>query len=345
MKKIWFLFIFIFLFSCGEKKEVSYKPKKIQKKQEIEKKVEKEPLKEKDPLLEAMELLTKYKKNPEDEELKEKVCIAFKNLAEKAREKGNEVVAEEYLKIASICNGEKVEKSDFDDFQNEEMDSSLKVSLSNFDIQISGISKASQAEKILLLMDQGYMEILGELSLTLKNKIKVVLYTDQEFYDTTGLPPWVGGAYDGKIHLPLANSDPESDIFQKVVKHELTHAILHQATRGKCPTWLHEGLAQYFEGSPLKNEKELLKELEKGTIPPINSPSFLLMEREKSISLYKLSLAAVYFLKERGSMGSISNFIAKIGYGEDLAESFYETFLFPYDELTQRIKEYLKNKK
>lgn len=157
------------------------------------------------------------------------------------------------------------------------------------------------------------MEITGELSISLDNKIKAVLYTDQEFYDITGFPPWIGGAYDGKIHLPLANANPESEIFKKVVKHELTHAILHQATNGRCPTWLHEGLAQYFEGSILKDKKEIYNALQEGGIPPINSPSFLLMEREKSVLLYRMSLAAVLYLMERSSMGAISNFLKEIG--------------------------------
>lgn len=347
MKKF-YLFLFLFLiYSCGERKEVVEEKRSLRQKK-IEKKVEERNLEEKDPLKEAMELLIQYKKDPENNELKEKVCAAFKDLAEKARKIGNINRAEEYLKIASMCNGEEGENFEFK--ENKPMDDSegeegFKVSLSNFDVKISGISKAAKADKILLIMDQGYMEITGELSLSLKDKIKAVLYTDQEFYDITGFPPWIGGAYDGRIHLPLANANTESEAFKKVVKHELTHAILHQATEGRCPTWLHEGLAQYFDGSILKGEKELLKELERGSIPPLNSPSFLLMERDKSILLYQLSLAAVFFLKERGSMGSISNFIKKIGDGEDIEKSFYEAFLFPYEDLTQRIKEYLKIKK
>lgn len=347
MKKF-YLFLFLFLiYSCGEKGEVVEEKRSLKQKR-IEKKVEERNFEEKDPLKEAMELLIQYKKDPENSELKEKVCLAFKELAEKSREIGNISRAEEYLKIASMCNEEEGENLEFKEnkftYESPE-EEGFKVSLSNFDVKISGISKAARADKILLIMDQGYMEITGELSLSLKERIKAVLYTDQEFYDTTGFPPWIGGAYDGKIHLPLANANPESEAFKKVVKHELTHAILHQATEGRCPTWLHEGLAQYFDGSSLKGEKELLKELERGSIPSINSPSFLIMERDKSILLYQLSMAAILFLKERGSMGSISSFIKKIGEGEEIEKSFYDAFLFPYEDLTKRIKEYLKIKK
>lgn len=155
MKKFYlFLFLF-FIFSCGEKREFKEGKREI-KSEKIEKKIEEKNIENSDPLKEAMELLVKYKKNTDDEELKEKVCNAFKALAETSRERGNISIAEEYLKIASMCNGENNENPDFITeklLKNAEKDEGLKVSLSNFDIQISGISRATQADRILLIMD------------------------------------------------------------------------------------------------------------------------------------------------------------------------------------------------
>lgn len=346
MKKYYILFLILLIFSCKEKVvEISKKGQK-----DVDFKKEKKELKEErneeDPLLEATKLLVEYEKNPSNEELKKRVCESFKKLEREAMDKGNENMAKEYRKIASLC--EKEEKRETvnpkEKIQNEEISPNLTISLTNFDIQISGLSKAKQAEEVLIVLDNAYNEILSELSLSLTQKIKVILYTDKEFYDLTGFPPWIGGAFDRKIHLPLANANPESDVFKKVIKHELTHAILHNATKGRCPTWLHEGLAQFFEGSNIKNGKELLKALENKNIPSINSPSFLLVEREKSILLYEISLVAVNFLNERGSMGSISNFIKNIGEGDSIENSFFENFLFPYSELTERVKDYLRRK-
>jgi hypothetical protein len=33
-----------------------------------------------------------------------------------------------------------------------------------------------------------------------------------------------------------------------LLAHELTHYLIHQTAGQRCPTWLHEGLAQWFEG-------------------------------------------------------------------------------------------------
>lgn len=344
MKKFLLLLLLFFIFSCKEKTENFQRPK-VKKKEKREVIEMKKQISEKDPLLQAMELLTEYKKDPTNDQLKLRVCDAFSKLAEDALKRGNYEIAKKYSEISSICRDEKAKDIKVSgEILSKEDTLPMKVSLSNFDIYISGISKAKQADIVLSVLDSAYMQILSELSLSIENKIKVVLYTDKEFYDLTGFPPWIGGVYDGKIHLPLANANPDDEIFKKVIKHELTHAILHQATKGRCPTWLHEGLAQYFEGEKIQNNKEILNALENNEIPPINSPSFLLVEKEKSILLYQLSLISIDYLKRRSSMGTISIFLNNLGEGLSINDSFYESFLFPYDDLTNRIKEYLKNK-
>ncbi len=344
MKKLFIFLLIFFLLNCKEKvKEEKFQEKKIEKKKEVLKNGGVKE--EKDPLMKAMELLIAYKKNPEDLELKKKVCEAFRLLGERALKEGKEKIAMEYFKISSIC-GEEEKKIEEIDLPKEidEIELKTKFSLSNFDVQFSG-SKIYQVERALYLLDKIYMDISSELGIAPPKKIKVTLYTEKEFYDITGFPPWIGGMYDGIIHLPLANSNPEDPSFEKVIAHELTHAYLHNITKGKCPTWLHEGLAQYFDGTSLNNREEIINSLERNEIPPITSPSFIIMEKSQTFLLYQLSLATVLFLKERGSMGSISFFIKEIGEGKGIDEAFFNAFLFPYEEITERTKDFLKNQK
>ena len=35
-----------------------------------------------------------------------------------------------------------------------------------------------------------------------------------------------------------------------LLAHELTHFLVNRVTDSRCPTWIHEGLAQWFEGRP-----------------------------------------------------------------------------------------------
>lgn len=342
MKKFFSVLFIFFIFSCREKKEFY----KIEKKEKIkvEEKSNVEKVEEKDPLLNAMLLLIEYKKDPENLELKMKVCEEFKKLKEDAIGRGNYEMAEKYAQIASICEEKKFETIS-EQRPEQESYNGLAVSSSNFEIKISGASRAAQAERILYILDNAFMQISSELSFIPERKIVVILYTDKEFYDTTKLPNWVGGAYDGRIHLPLANANYEDPVFKKVIIHELAHAILHEISNGRAPAWVQEGIAQYFDGKEIENKGEILRAIKEKRIPPLDSKSFIIYGSKDSELLYNTSLLCVNFLKERSSMGAISEFLKKIGEGKKIEEAFFEVFLFPYEELTERVKEYLEKGK
>ncbi|MFC2171646.1 peptidase MA family metallohydrolase, partial [Acidobacteriota bacterium] len=69
-----------------------------------------------------------------------------------------------------------------------------------------------------------------------------------DFWKATDAPSWVGGLYDQKIRVPVKGLKPGDQRHEKVLKHELVHALIHVKCGGACPRWLNEGLAQYYEG-------------------------------------------------------------------------------------------------
>jgi hypothetical protein len=58
------------------------------------------------------------------------------------------------------------------------------------------------------------------------------------------------GFYNGKITLPLAGIGSLDPQVVSLITHELTHAMLAQATRDQAPRWLQEGMAQRMEMVP-----------------------------------------------------------------------------------------------
>jgi hypothetical protein len=79
--------------------------------------------------------------------------------------------------------------------------------------------------------------------------VVVVLYTDKLFRDITRAPEWSGGVYDGRIRIPAANASRREELFDRVLVHELAHAMIAKIAPAGVPAWMHEGLAQHFEGA------------------------------------------------------------------------------------------------
>jgi len=96
-----------------------------------------------------------------------------------------------------------------------------------------------------------------------------VILTDQDvFYDYTGMPEFVGGLYDGKIHLPAIYKLKSKDHLRALLWHEYTHAVIHSRTQGRCPPWLNEGFAEYEEARIIKDNLEYLPQiLMEGKLP------------------------------------------------------------------------------
>lgn len=79
-----------------------------------------------------------------------------------------------------------------------------------------------------------------------KYKVVVLLYTGEGFRAVRQhSPEWLAGQYDGKIRVPLPGGQVDLKQVKQVIAHEYTHALIQDLARGRCPTWLNEGLAEY----------------------------------------------------------------------------------------------------
>jgi tetratricopeptide (TPR) repeat protein len=80
-----------------------------------------------------------------------------------------------------------------------------------------------------------------------RDRIQVILYTKADFVRVTNTHGWVGGLFDGKIRVPVPEGADAADGLERVLRHELAHWAIHRRTPN-APAWLHEGIAQWFEG-------------------------------------------------------------------------------------------------
>jgi tetratricopeptide (TPR) repeat protein len=116
-----------------------------------------------------------------------------------------------------------------------------------FQLLFEGAEERHIAERVERVLDAAYWQIGRRLNGYPDRAIQVILYTGRQFQDVTRSPEWAAGAYDGRIRLAVGGALRTPATLDRVVVHELVHAIVqHLAPRG-VPAWLHEGLAVHFE--------------------------------------------------------------------------------------------------
>jgi|GEM_PF-1033363 len=110
--------------------------------------------------------------------------------------------------------------------------------------------KISEVEERLGPMLEGiYVDLTQSLHFFPEIPIRVIVYQSGNRSWTSNLknPNWAAGAYDGEIRIPGKELDTDDYELETLLRHEMTHLFLDALTRNTIPTWMNEGLAQYFE--------------------------------------------------------------------------------------------------
>ena len=163
--------------------------------------------------------------------------------------------------------------------------------------------------------------------------ITVLLYPQQAFHDVTQVGNEVAGLYDGKIRVPmggLKKLDPEA---QRVLTHELTHAIVQSKSRGNCPRWLHEGLAQLAEPRTLRRADLIAL---RGAVRADAASTW----PDQSFG-YPAALSFTRFLEERRGFDLLVALVGRLGDGETPDAAFFALYGATYAELAAAWAEWL----
>jgi hypothetical protein len=144
---------------------------------------------------------------------------------------------------ANLANGLKTWRADVEvhrDFEERRFD--------RFRVMFQGRADAPLAARATEVLNSAFWEIGRALGGHPSDAVVVMLYTEQQFRDITQAPEWAGGVYDGRIRIPAAGAAQSPQLFERVLVHELAHAMIATLAPRGIPAWLHEGLAQHFEG-------------------------------------------------------------------------------------------------
>jgi tetratricopeptide (TPR) repeat protein len=172
-----------------------------------------------------------------------------------------------------------------------------------FRVLFEGHAEQSLARHATDVLNSEFFRIANKLGEYPPDTIVAVLYTEQQFRDVTRAPAWAGGQYDGRIRIPVAGASQQPELFEKVLTHELAHAIVAGIAPGGVPAWLNEGLAQYFDGTDVSTAARRMKALGRSISLKRLEGSFGRLSAAEAQVAYDESLLAVNVIAERPAFG------------------------------------------
>jgi tetratricopeptide (TPR) repeat protein len=215
----------------------------------------------------------------------------------------------------------------------------------HFNLRYSGTAEPALARDVLRTLELHFAAIESELNFTPPDSIGVILYTQQAFADITKAPGWVGALNDGRIRVPVQGLTSMTPELSRVLKHELTHSFVGQKTRGRAPTWIQEGLAQWMEGQrSSQNAASLTQIYSDGHAASLArlEGGWMGLNGDQAAYAYGWALANIEYIVETDGMSDIERILDRIGSGEPTETALREVLHSDYADVSQSTAEYLR---
>jgi tetratricopeptide (TPR) repeat protein len=201
--------------------------------------------------------------------------------------------------------------------------------------------------QILAALESDYDDLARDLGNPPRDNIVVTLYTEQAFFDVTHAPGWSGALNDGKLRIPVSGLSSVTPELAHVLKHELAHSFITQLSGGRCPHWLHEGIAQFLEPRSLSADGHQLSLLFKTQRNiPMNAleGNFLRFSGAQAYVAYAESLAAVSYINDSYGMSDIQRILQSLSQGSSTEAALRAILHSDYGQFETDLARYLADK-
>jgi tetratricopeptide (TPR) repeat protein len=209
-----------------------------------------------------------------------------------------------------------------------------------FSISFDGPAQQKLADRAVSVLGASFWRIGKALGAYPSAPINVVLYSERQFHDITGAPEWAGGGFDGQIRMPVRGAAQNLAEFDRVLTHELTHAMLKNIASRNLPAWLNEGLAMYFEGHDAALSERRLAAARLFVPLAVLQTSFSRLNTAQAVVAYEESAFAAHALVDRIGPSGLGQLLQDLDAGQTMDQSierFGITFAAWESELEQRV--------
>jgi len=148
------------------------------------------------------------------------------------------------------------------------------------------------------------------------------------------------GQFMQEMVVNLAEMSRNSNDFDQVFTHEMTHAVLNDACGGRTsehlPHWVQEGLAQYVSGEGDARVAEAAKHVHKSQAARLLYP----LDAPYSAMGYPQYYLAIQYMFDKHSSNSISAFARDLIAGQSVPDAIQDAVDMPYDRFQQEVRDY-----
>lgn len=192
----------------------------------------------------------------------------------------------------------------------------------HFTVLFEGPAEEELARTAVQTLEAAYWRIGAALNTYPAEVLTVVLYTREQFRDITQSPDWAGGAFDGRIRVPVQGAMANLREFERVLAHEFVHALVRTLVPRGAPQWLNEGLAMNFDGTDVAALAARLQQVDRQPDLRRLEGSFAGLDRADASLAYTKSAVAVKGLLEDAGAIAVMAILADVGRGVPFPAAF-----------------------
>ena len=215
----------------------------------------------------------------------------------------------------------------------------------HFLLRFEGGQGGMLGRQVLDELEADFQYLQRDLNVSPRETIVVLLYPNEAFRDVTRSPSWAGALNDGKIRVPVSGLTSVTPQLARVLKHELTHSFVRQATSGRCPTWFNEGLAELEDGSQLARFGKQLARIFPQTPPyALLEGSFVRLPAGDATLAYLKSLAALEYLRDTFGFNEVRQILGAMAVDSDFDAVLQLQLHMTYASFDKEVGAYLQKR-
>jgi hypothetical protein len=185
------------------------------------------------------------------------------------------------------------------------------IATPHFDVRYDATINPAIASRIGDLLEAELARLQQKLPKLELRKVTVNVLRWEDFSGGITFSDHILGLYDGEILFPFAAVEQFKPAVVSVITHELTHAILAQATGDNAPRWFQEGVAQRMELLP--QQENAFRDTPAGLVLPVTLLDAV-MEKNADPNAYVVAQTFIRFLEDRygtAALGTLAGEFAK----------------------------------